>query len=331
MRIFVAMFLTSLYLGSCSVTMAQGPLDDDGKLVQFERDIAPIFREFCLECHSERSPKGDFRIDDRDDVLNYLEPGDVEASSLFVDFLTADSEDLLMPPPSHEKPLSVAQLSLIRTWITEGAEWPESVGLMEASDSGEAAQQAVAELPSEKQGKPFLQRLWEFQGVFHPATIHFPIALFLVGAFFVVLGWRWPAFGTQVPLACLFIGAITSVVASMMGWAFAPQQGYARIFDASREIFWHRWSGIILSILSVGFALVALKTLRQPRPGLDKAWKAGLLVLAGIAGLVGHQGGELNYGKDFYPDAIQRFLGSRDQPAEAEGAAEVPASVENGG
>ena len=54
-----------------------------------------------------------------------LKPEDVESSSLFVDYLTIDDEDMLMPPESHGGPLKPGELALIRVWIEEGANWPE--------------------------------------------------------------------------------------------------------------------------------------------------------------------------------------------------------------
>ena len=87
---------------------AVSPLDSDGRVVQFERDIAPIFRERCLDCHGPDDAKNDFRIDDAESVMDYVEPEDVEGSSLFVDYMTSDDPDMLMPPPSHGGPMSAA-------------------------------------------------------------------------------------------------------------------------------------------------------------------------------------------------------------------------------
>ena len=36
-------------------------------------------------------------------------------------------------------------------------------------------------------------RVWRSIGFLHPAIAHFPIALFSLGAVFVVLGWKWPS------------------------------------------------------------------------------------------------------------------------------------------
>ena len=287
------------------------PLDDEGNLVQFERDIAPILRARCLECHGPDDAKNDFRVDRPDDLLIFIEPGDWEISDLFTEYLTTDDEEMLMPPVAQGGPLSAAELALIRIWIEEGASWPDDFELVTpAGTTVDAPVPAEAKVPP----KSLMARIYAFQGYLHPATIHFPIALLSVGALFVVLGLKWPAIGTQVPLACLLLGAASAIVATVMGWSFATQQGYAgwtRI-DFDSEIFWHRWSGVVVTVLSTLLAIIAIVAVRGNRVGLTRVWKVGLLVVAGMVGLVGHQGGELTYGHDFYPKAFRILFGETD-------------------
>lgn len=283
------------------------PLDEEGRLVQFQRDIAPILRDRCLECHGPEDAKNDFRVDDRDMVMDYIEPEDFESSTMYVDYLTIDDADMLMPPETHGGPLTSQELALIRVWIQEGADWPEET---EISRVAAQADQTVRPPASQPESVP--ERVWVAQGVLHPATVHFPIALFLLGGGFVVLGWKWPSVGTQIPLACLLIGAVSAVAASAMGWAFAPQQGYGSgwdFLDWDREIDVHRWSGVIVAIVSGFFAIVALIALWKDSRSLTTVWKAGLLFCALVVGLVGHQGGELSYGKDLYPKAFRILMG----------------------
>lgn len=293
------------------------PLDEDGKLVQFERDIVPILRTHCLECHGPDDAKNDFRVDDRDTMLDYLEPEDVESSTLYVDYLTIDDEDMLMPPPSHGGPLSAGELSLIRVWINEGAQWPEDYEF--ATDSGSE----VKSSPPPPAPDSLPDRIWVAQGFLHPATVHFPIALFMLGGAFVVLGWKWQSVGTQIPLACLLLGAATSVAATLMGWAFAPEQGYGNnwnILEWGREVDAHRWSAVIVTLLSVVFAIVALMALWKDSEKLTGVWKLGLLFCAAAVGAVGHQGGEMSYGKDFYPKAWRILTGASEEPEQIEAA-----------
>lgn len=280
------------------------PVDEQGRVVQFVRDIAPLLSARCLQCHNERTAKNDFRIDLADSVANYIDPGDGATSSLMVDYLLTEDPDLLMPPPSHGGPLSAAELALIRVWIDEGAHWPEGATLSEHV----AAEPETVVPPAPRS---LAGRLWVFQGYFHPAVVHFPIALLVVGGLFVVIGWKYPSVGNQVAVTCLFLGAASSVIASTMGWAFATQRGYAgwtRV-DFDSEIFWHRWSAILVTVLAVLISIIAVAAIRRNNIELHKLWKGGLLILAAMVGLVGHQGGELTYGKSHYQQAIEVLMG----------------------
>ncbi len=320
MKCIGSAFLCSLGLLFGEVSLAQesatdetaetiSPLDDDGNLIRFERDIAPILRAHCLECHGPEDAKNDFRVDDRDLVMDYIEAGDFESSSLYIDYLTIDDEDMLMPPQTHDGPLPSSQLALIRVWIQEGANWPDDFVFPEAGDAEVAPPPPPA--PRLLSDRPRVA-----PGFLHPATIHFPVALFLLGGGFVVLGWKWPSLGTQIPLACLLLGSLSSVVATLMGWSFAPEQGYGagwNILDWGREIDIHRWSGVVVTILSSIFAIIALIAIWKDSKRLTTTWKVGLLVCAGMVGAVGHQGGELSYGSDFYPKAFRILLGEPEQ------------------
>lgn len=316
--LLVRLFAFALLAGASDASlMAQTVLDEEGRLVRFDRDIAPILKARCLECHGPNEAKNDFRVDDVDTLMSYIEPEDHASSTLFVDYLATEDADMRMPPASHGAPLSTAELALIRVWIDEGAVWPEGYALVAdppVAEEPTAQADVVLEDQGEvidvsRPGEGWLARIWAFQGYLHPAAVHFPIALLLLGGLFVVLGWRWPAIGTQVPLACLWIGAVTAVVASMMGWSFATEQGYGSWdrFDATTEIFWHRWSALTVTAIAVLTAIIAAIAMWRDSPRLNRLWKVGLIVAASLVGLVGHQGGELTYGKTFYQKAFDRL------------------------
>lgn len=281
------------------------PVDEEGRIVNFERDVVPILRSRCVHCHGPDEAKNDFRVDNHDLFLDFVTAGDATSSGLFTDYLTTGDDDMLMPPRSHGGPLAPSELAVIRLWIEEGADWPAEAML----DGSGAPLPAVDDLLAQNQG--LASRVWSFQGFLHPATVHFPIALFVVGALFVVLGWKWPAVGTQIPLACLWIGTASALVATLMGWSFSVEKGYGSWsrFDFDSEIFWHRWTAVIVTVLACVLAIVAAFSIRRRSSRLTTTWKAGLLVLAALVGAVGHQGGELTYGKEFYPKAISILLG----------------------
>ncbi len=281
-------------------------------VVDFQRDVAPIFVSRCLKCHGAKESKNDFRIDDQEAVLSYIEPGDVQASILWTDYLRSDDPDLQMPPVEHGGPLSASELALVSVWITEGADWPDGVAVV-------AEATPVAMVPPLVVAKPIslLGRVWAFQGFLHPATVHFPIALLLVGGLFVVVGLKYPVLGENVALVCLLLGTASAIAATAMGWSFATRQGYGSWdrFNTDSEIFWHRWSAVLVTLAAVSTSLFAIAWLRRRSPRLAKFWKVGLLVIAAMVGAVGHQGGELTYGKTFYQEAFQVLLGTEDKQA----------------
>ncbi|MDA7878329.1 cytochrome C, partial [bacterium] len=298
-------------------------LDSDGHLVQFERDIAPILLKRCLECHGPDDAKNDFRVDDRELMLDYIEPGDAADSMLFVDYMTTDDEDMLMPPKSHGGPCSVTELALIQVWINEGANWPEGDTVSDQSTPAKIAPPKARSLP---------ERIWFAQGFLHPATVHFPIALFTLGAGFVVLSVKWPALGKQIPLACLLLGALSSIAATLMGWALAPEQGYGshwHILEWGREVDAHRLSAVVVTVFSTALAIIALVAIWKDSQRLTKIWKVGLLICAGMVGAVGHQGGEMSYGKDFYPRALRILTGAPVDPQPESPKLESEPAAEN--
>lgn len=284
------------------------PLTQEGQLIDVQRDIVPILRARCLSCHGPEDAKNDFRVDDHDIMMDFIEAGDADASSLYADYLTTAEPDMLMPPPSKGGPLSTTELALIRVWIDEGASWPDDITFSE-----KPAALTKPDVTRADRSPPDLQtRIWKAQGFLHPATIHFPIALLTFGAVFVVLGWKWPSIGTQIPLASLWLGSISAIVSTLMGWSFAPEQGYGNNWaslDFDSEVDMHRWSGVIVAVVSTIFAVIALISVTVKSKRLTKAWKIGLLASAAMVGAVGHQGGEMSYGKDFYPRAMRILLG----------------------
>jgi len=284
-------------------------LGEQRTLIDFQRDIVPILRNRCLSCHGPEDAKNDFRVDDHDVMMDFIDPGDSESSSLYADYLATDDPDMLMPPPSKGGPLSTTEIALIRFWIEEGAVWPDD-GVTFSEDA--ESESIVSDKTEREPVRNLSSRIWIAQGFLHPATVHFPIALLTVGAFFVLLGWKWPRAGTQIPLASLLIGSLTAIVSTLMGWAFAPEQGYGdnwASLDFDSEVDMHRWSAVIVTTASTFFSIIALLSLVVKSERLTKTWKIGLLLSAAMVGAVGHQGGEMSYGKDFYPRAVRILLG----------------------
>ena len=92
--------------------------------LRYNTQIRPILAEHCFKCHGmdEKARKGKLRLDEREDALlkKAVVPGKPEESELIKRIITHD-EDELMPPPKENRPISEAQLDLLKRWISAGA------------------------------------------------------------------------------------------------------------------------------------------------------------------------------------------------------------------
>ena len=98
--------------------------------VDFARDIQPLLTEKCLKCHGAEKQKGGLRLDDKtaafkggDSGVRGIMPGHAEQSRVFL--LSSSKKPEERMPPAGE-PLNAKQLDLLKSWINEGAPWPES-------------------------------------------------------------------------------------------------------------------------------------------------------------------------------------------------------------
>ena len=121
---------------------ASTPLLGQESTPNFEREILPILKRSCFDCHGNpatdikgrrKKPKGGVRLDAPRFILEELSsgdsvvaPGDPDSSLLFeLVSLPADDDDL-MPPEGGR--LAEAELSLIKRWIAAGAPFADWKG-----------------------------------------------------------------------------------------------------------------------------------------------------------------------------------------------------------
>lgn len=99
-------------------------------VVDFERDIWPIFEKSCLSCHGAERPKSRFSLMSREAALKggdqgvAIIPGD-GANSPLVQFSARLEEGMEMPPEGKGDPLTAEQIGLLRAWIDQGAQWSD--------------------------------------------------------------------------------------------------------------------------------------------------------------------------------------------------------------
>ena len=131
-RLLAVAFLFTLALGRglalASDTLQPLPPPANVKIV-FDRDIRPIFEDSCLRCHVPPKPKSHFRLDNREQALgggdnntNDIVPGD-SRESLLIAYVAGQVPEMQMPPAGRGNPLTPQQISLLRAWIDQGANW----------------------------------------------------------------------------------------------------------------------------------------------------------------------------------------------------------------
>ena len=104
-----------------SVTRAQARID-------FARDVQPLLKERCYECHGPTKQMNGYRLDRRGRALAgvvrpNIVPGSSDSSRLYRRVLTPEF-GTQMPP---DDPLSAEEISVLKRWIDEGAEWPDAL------------------------------------------------------------------------------------------------------------------------------------------------------------------------------------------------------------
>ncbi len=100
--------------------------------VDFNKQIKPIFEARCTECHGPVKPKGKY---DMHTKASFFKGSDGEAvikgkpdESYIVELITLPAGDPDIMPAKGD-PLTKEQIELIKTWIKEGANWPDGVDL----------------------------------------------------------------------------------------------------------------------------------------------------------------------------------------------------------
>lgn len=98
------------------------------RAVDFRRDIEPILRANCYQCHGEKKASARLRLDNKQLAMKggisgvVIVPGSGKESRLMKRILGEGDEARM---PLGGDPLKPAQIELIHKWIDQGANWPE--------------------------------------------------------------------------------------------------------------------------------------------------------------------------------------------------------------
>lgn len=122
----------------------------------------------------------------------------------------------------------------------------------------------------------------------HPATVHFPIALFLMAAITELFALRSsPSASLEVAVrVMIYGGAAGAIIAAMFGWVHTGLW-----FGGEAAMQWHRWMGTGIAALGALTAFLASR-----RADNRKALRIALFSIALLIPAQGHLGGELAHG-----------------------------------
>ncbi len=133
MKISKSLFLSVASLAGISAAEAA---------VDFEKDVRPILEVNCVRCHN---PNGTEFKDGKTDLdlsshetatedAGTIVAGDATKSKLYKTVMLADDAKKLMPPRNavtkELERLTPEQTEILKSWINEGAKWPEGAKLV---------------------------------------------------------------------------------------------------------------------------------------------------------------------------------------------------------
>src|SRR5262245_10152879 len=96
--------------------------------IDFLRDVEPILRANCYQCHGAKKSSAQLRLDDKELAMKggisgaVIIPGNSKDSRLMKRVL-GETDEARMPLGGAT--LKPSQIELIRKWIDQGALWPE--------------------------------------------------------------------------------------------------------------------------------------------------------------------------------------------------------------
>jgi uncharacterized membrane protein/mono/diheme cytochrome c family protein len=129
--------------------------------------------------------------------------------------------------------------------------------------------------------------LWTFFGRLHPATVHFPIAMFSVAALveFLQIVRRKPGLAPAT-FTLTVVGLVSAVVAALMGIANAGGKHHDDLIEN------HRWAGIATTVAAVAAMALVFKA-RAGQGRIVQVARGSLFLAMILVSLTGHWGGAI--------------------------------------
>ncbi|MGY8688563.1 MAG: c-type cytochrome domain-containing protein, partial [Verrucomicrobiales bacterium] len=118
--------------------------------VDYDREIAPIFRSYCAGCHNAKEMEGEFSLETYADLReggdkgDPIQPGKADDSRL-IKVLEGRAKPKM--PPKDEPQVPASALTKLKDWIREGAAGP-------VEDRSLFSHLEVPKLPASKSASP---------------------------------------------------------------------------------------------------------------------------------------------------------------------------------
>jgi hypothetical protein len=125
---FGRLSLAVLFVCSCTAISA-----GEDRRVDFEHEVLPILESHCYDCHDGRKQTSGFRLDVKSRAIKGGDSGDAAIvagksdASQIVARIASNDPDVAMPPRDKAKPLAESEVATIRSWIDQGANWPDKL------------------------------------------------------------------------------------------------------------------------------------------------------------------------------------------------------------
>ena len=141
-----------------------------------------------------------------------------------------------------------------------------------------------------------------FLGRFHPLIVHLPIGFLIMSGLLQLYAAKVKNNALNLNPAIAFTllwGTIASIFAVAIGWLLSQQGGYD-----SNILFWHKWLGILVTLLSFFGWLIKTERIRLQK----SSFSIVLFLIIILISVSGHLGGSLTHGEAYLMHYAPKFI-----------------------
>ena len=127
----MSMRILFVVIGSMVVVTTLSSTVAANEPVDYLRDVVPVLREHCLDCHGPSEQESELRLDNMTFALlgggsgeRAVVPGSSEKSYL-IELVTSDDSNIRMPPDGER--LSDNQVATLKAWIEDKERWEPAI------------------------------------------------------------------------------------------------------------------------------------------------------------------------------------------------------------